>query len=65
MPVMDGITATKKLREMYPNDLAPVCGLSAQIVKNLHKSPQELGFDLYLNKPLTLDSLNVALKQLE
>ena len=65
MPVMDGITATKKLREMYPNDLAPVCGLSAQIVKNLHKSPEELGFDLYLNKPLTLDSLNVALKQLD
>lgn len=65
MPVMDGITATKKLREIYPDDLAPVYGLSAQIAKNLHKSPEELGFDLYLNKPLTLDSLNVALKQLE
>ena len=65
MPVMDGITATKKLREIYPDDLAPVYGLSAQIAKNLHKSPEELGFDLYLNKPLTLDSLNVALKQLD
>lgn len=65
MPIMDGITATKRLREMYPNDLAPVYGLSAQIAKNLHKSPEELGFDLYLNKPLTLHSLNDALEQLE
>lgn len=65
MPVMDGITATKKLRDMFPNDLAPVYGLSAQIAKNLHKSPEDLGFDLYLNKPLTLDSLNVALKQIQ
>ena len=65
MPVMDGITATKKLRDMFPNNLAPVYGLSAQIAKNLHKSPEDLGFDLYLNKPLTLDSLNVALKQIQ
>jgi signal transduction histidine kinase/CheY-like chemotaxis protein len=64
MPILDGISATKKLRELYPNDLCPVYGLSAQIADNLHKTPEELGFDFYLTKPLALDTLKTSLKRL-
>ena len=64
MPIMDGLTATKKLREKYPNNLAPVYGLSAQVSENLHKSPEELGFDFYLTKPLSLETLQNSLKRL-
>ena len=63
MPAMDGIMATKTLREKHPN-LAPVYGLSAQVAKNLHKTPEELGFDYYLTKPLSLDALKSSLHRL-
>lgn len=63
MPIMDGITATKKLNQMYPGKLPPIYGLSAQIPENLHKTPKELGFDYYLTKPLSLQTLSEGLKR--
>ena len=63
MPAMDGIIATKNLREKHPN-LAPVYGLSAQVATNLHKTPKELGFDYYLTKPLSFDELKKSLHRL-
>lgn len=64
MPIMDGITATQKLQAKFPNELAPVFGLSAQVEKNLHKTPEELGFDLYLTKPLSLETLKASLRRI-
>ncbi len=65
MPVMDGITATRKLREKHATKLPPIYGLSAQLIKNLQKSPEELGFDYYLTKPLSLDTLTNSLTRLK
>jgi len=65
MPVMDGITATRKLREKHSIKLPPIYGLSAQLMKNLQKSPEELGFDYYLTKPLSLDALTNSLTRLK
>lgn len=64
MPVMDGINATKTLRKKYQENLAPIYGLSAQIPKNLHKTPKELGFDFYLTKPLSLETLKQSLNKI-
>lgn len=64
MPIMDGITATKLLREKHGENMAPIFGLSAQIAKNLNQTPQELGFDLYLTKPLNLSTLKTSLQRL-
>lgn len=64
MPVMDGITATQKLRKKYEDNLAPIYGLSAQVIQNLHKTPEEIGFDYYLTKPLNLDELKNSLLRL-
>ncbi len=64
MPIMDGINATKKLKRKYPENLAPIYGLSAQIPKNLNKTPEELGFDFYLTKPLCLETLEKSLKRI-
>lgn len=61
MPIMDGIMAAEKLRGIYGNKVCKIVGLSAQTVKNLHKSPQELGFDDYLTKPLKMDTLKSLL----
>lgn len=64
MPVMDGINATKTLRKKYQENLAPIYGLSAQIPKNLNKTPKELGFDFYLTKPLSLETLKQSLNKI-
>ena len=64
MPVMDGINATKTLRKKYPENLVPIYGLSAQIPKNLNKTPKELGFDFYLTKPLSLETLKQSLNKI-
>ena len=61
---MDGITATQKLRKKYEDNLAPIYGLSAQVIQNLHKTPEEIGFDYYLTKPLNLDELKNSLLRL-
>ncbi len=51
MPVMDGITATKQLKQMY-TDLPPIVGLSANAFEGDREKYIELGMDEYLTKPL-------------
>lgn len=51
MPVMDGITATKKLREMHES-LPPVVGLSANAFEGDKEKYMQLGLDDYITKPI-------------
>ncbi len=50
MPVMDGITATKKLKEKYKH-LPPIVGLSANAFEGDREKYMVLGMDEYLTKP--------------
>ncbi len=53
MPVMDGLTATRKLREMDgPNRETPVVVLSASARSEDHEAGLAAGADAYLNKPI-------------
>lgn len=51
MPVMDGITATSRLREKYTK-LPPIVGLSANAFEGDREKYMEQGLDEYLTKPL-------------
>ncbi len=51
MPVMDGIAATKKLKEDYKN-LPPIIGLSANAFEGDSEKYKKLGMDDYITKPL-------------
>ncbi len=51
MPVMDGITATKILKEKYSNT-PPIVGLSANAFEGDRKKYMEQGMDEYLTKPV-------------
>jgi CheY-like chemotaxis protein len=51
MPIMDGYTATKTLREQGHNDLI-ICGLSANAMKQDYTLAKEAGMDDYIVKPL-------------
>jgi two-component system, OmpR family, aerobic respiration control sensor histidine kinase ArcB len=54
MPVMDGITAVKILREKF-SDLPPIVGLSANAFEGDREKYISLGMDDYLTKPLKKD----------
>ncbi len=51
MPVMDGVAATKKLKEEY-TDLPPIVGLSANAFEGAREKYMSLGMDEFLTKPL-------------
>ena len=51
MPVMDGITATQKLKTTY-SALPPIVGLSANAFEGDREKYMKLGMDEYITKPL-------------
>jgi len=55
MPVMDGLTMLKHVRERYPN--IPVIAMSAELNKNKLIQAIELGANDYLLKPIDADLL--------
>jgi PAS domain S-box-containing protein len=64
MPVMDGISATQKLKEMY-RQLPPVIGVSANAFEGDREKYIEAGMDEYISKPLKVSDLIEALQKLE
>jgi PAS domain S-box-containing protein len=59
MPVMDGATATRTLRER--GCTLPVVALTANVMKGFEQSLAEAGFSGYLTKPIDVDALLEAL----
>ncbi len=64
MPVMDGITATQKLKEKY-SDLPPIIGLSANAFEGDREKYMGLGMDEYITKPVNEDSLRKVLAHMD
>ncbi|WP_133468646.1 ATP-binding protein [Paraglaciecola marina] len=62
MPVMDGYTATKLLREIGFTTL-PICGLSANAMQQDYEKANESGMNKYITKPLKRDVLAKTLAQ--
>lgn len=62
MPVMDGVEATQKLREIHTK-LPPIIGLSANAMEGDAEKFINLGLDDYLSKPLTINTLKEKLNQ--
>jgi PAS domain S-box-containing protein len=63
MPVMDGITATRRLKDKYP-ELPPVVGLSANAFEGDREKYMEKGLDEYITKPLNLDEFANVMERL-
>jgi len=61
MPVMDGITATRLLKERH-NNLPPIIGLSANAFEGDREKYMNQGFDEYLTKPLEKEDFYNALR---
>ena len=62
MPVMDGLTATRALRQAAgPNQHAPIVVLSASARTEDHEAGLAAGADAYLNKPIDFRALGEVL----
>lgn len=62
MPVMDGLTATRKIRAGGSSRDLPVIALTAGVLPEQKKEAQTAGCDGFLAKPVILDELVEALK---
>lgn len=63
MPVMDGYTATRKIRELSDQELAgiPVIAVSANAFDEDRESSKEAGMDGHLAKPISAEELMLTL----
>jgi CheY-like chemotaxis protein len=59
MPVMNGIEATKYLRQMNPRPY--IIAVSAAVQNSDKQRCQQVGVDSYLTKPVLKEKLNAAL----
>ena len=62
MPVMDGYTAVKKMREMGIKQ--PVVALTAHAMKGIEMRCMEAGYSHYMTKPIDIEALITLLAEL-
>jgi PAS domain S-box-containing protein len=61
MPVMDGLTATKKIREILKEKNLPIIALTAGALAEDREACLAAGMDDYLAKPIQLEALRLML----
>jgi two-component system, sensor histidine kinase and response regulator len=61
MPVMDGIAATRKIRELKTNSDIPIIALTANAMSGDRERCEAAGMDGYLTKPLEVERLRAIL----
>lgn len=64
MPIMDGVTATKKIREKVGNDTLPIIALTADITEETKEKVKEIGMQDYISKPIDVKSMLTTIKEL-
>jgi len=64
MPVMDGLEATRKIRQQGgANARTPIVALTANAMQSDHEACRTAGMDDYLTKPINRDSLDACIKR--
>jgi CheY-like chemotaxis protein len=64
MPGVDGLEATRKLREDYALRDTPVIALTAYDTGGFRRAAADAGFDGYLTKPIDFDRLHELIRRL-
>jgi CheY-like chemotaxis protein len=65
MPVLDGLETIKNFRELESKgDHTPIVAITAYDVYGMEEAARENGTNVYLTKPLDLEELDRALKDL-
>ena len=58
LPALDGLEATKRIRQDERMAKVPIIAVTAHMGTNLRDGAKASGFDAYVTKPIDLDSLN-------
>jgi len=62
MPEMDGLEATRIIRQRWPNDGPMIIAITAYAMRGDREKCLEAGMDGYLAKPIWLDELRTAIE---
>jgi CheY-like chemotaxis protein len=62
MPEMDGLEATRRIREMESGSRVPIIALTAAALKEDQEKCLEAGMDSFMSKPVELAKLKILLK---
>jgi len=63
MPEMDGVEATRRIRELPAGKNLPIIALTANAVSGMHEMFLQNGFDDFLSKPIDTAKLNAVLER--
>jgi CheY-like chemotaxis protein len=63
MPVMDGITASKKIRENKELDHIPIIAMTADVVGEIKEKCLDIGMNEFIPKPISTESVFEAIIQ--
>lgn len=61
MPDMDGVAATRLIRELDSSDQTPIIGLTADVFEDNHRKFVASGMNMVLTKPFTAEKLEKAI----
>lgn len=65
MPIMDGITAARKILELeYPDRRTPIAAMTAYALQGDRERLLSLGLDAYISKPIHLEELYDTITQM-
>jgi len=64
MPVLDGLGATRRIREESAPSYIPIIAISAFSTSGFLRAAHDVGFDGYLTKPINFDRLDELIKSL-
>ncbi len=62
LPKLDGLSATRRIREMEKGQRVPIIAVSAGAVPDERERALSSGMDFFLEKPFTLDQLSQAVE---
>ncbi len=66
MPEMDGITATEKIRTLFPPHLQPhIIAATAAVLPNDRKRCNDAGMNDFISKPIRMEELQAALEKVQ
>jgi CheY-like chemotaxis protein len=64
MPVLDGLAATKRIREESPSPYIPIIAITAFSTSGFLQAAHDVGFDGYLTKPIDFNRMDDLIKTL-
>ena len=63
LPVLDGLSATRLIRQAEDLDRVPIVAVTANAADDLHAQVQAAGCDEYMPKPIDFGKLNALLSR--